>query len=115
MAYLARKPMTLLGIRYKARTEVPLDRLNLNPALRRRLIEQRRVVPHVVEPAAVAQLVEPEAQDVAPVIAEEDVARCSAVTSTGNRCKRDAGEDGICGVHRGALARKGTPNESTEG
>ncbi len=107
MAYVARRPITLYGKTYRAREVVPLD--GLNPVRRRQLIEQRRVVPHVVERAAVAQVPEPEAEP-----DPSQVLRCSELTKAGSRCKRDAGEDGICGVHRGALARMGTPNESTE-
>lgn len=103
MVHVARRPITLYGTKYRAREVVPLD--GLNPVRRRQLIEQRRVVPHVVERAAVAQV---------PEIEPSQVLRCSELTKAGSRCKRDAGDDGICGVHRGALARMGTPNESTE-
>lgn len=109
MAWMARKPMMLLGVTYKPRSVVPLDRLSIDPALRRRLIEQRRVVPHVVESAADVQIVE-----TAVVEATEDV-RCKAETvTTGNRCKREATGDGLCKIHRNARARRAS-NESTEG
>lgn len=109
MEYVARRPITLYGTKYRARDVVPLDSLDF--ARRRQLIEQRRVVPHVVESAAVAHPVKTE---VTVEQVPDSVAKCSAKTNAGIRCKRDAGDDGICGVHRGALARMGTPNESTE-
>lgn len=40
---MARKPMTLAGVRYAARA--PIDISTIKPALRKRLLEQRRVVP----------------------------------------------------------------------
>lgn len=30
--------------------------------------------------------------------------RCAAATAAGVQCKREAGEDGVCGVHRRAAA-----------
>lgn len=106
MAWVARKPMVLLNVTYRPRDVVPLDRLNINPALRRRLIEQRRVVPHVVESAA-------DVQNVEPTIVDE--IRCTAVTvTTGKQCKQDATGDGLCKIHRNALARRAS-NESSEG
>lgn len=110
MAWMARKPMMLLGVIYKPRSVVPLDRLSINPALRRRLIEQRRVVPHVVESAADVQIVE-----TAVVEATVEDVRCTAESvTTGNRCKQDATGDGLCKIHRNAQARRAS-NESTEG
>jgi ABC-type branched-subunit amino acid transport system ATPase component/ABC-type branched-subunit amino acid transport system permease subunit len=36
--------------------------------------------------------------------ATDGSAQCSAVTRAGHRCTRKSGPDGVCGVHRGALA-----------
>ena len=111
MDWAARKPMTLLGVAYRPRSVVPLDGMRISPALRRRLIEQRRVVPHVVESAADVHI--GKIDDVEVEIAVQDI-RCEANTGAGNRCKRDATGNGLCKIHRNALARRAS-NESTEG
>lgn len=57
--YTARKPITLFGTRYLAGEPVPLD--DVPPVLRRRLVEQRRVVPRghagTASPAAIREAV----------------------------------------------------------
>lgn len=98
MSHVARKTMTVFGVRYPAGSAVPLDRFP--PKFRRRLVEQRRVVPHVVEPTADTV---PEVTQVAPL-------RCSGRTASDKQCKRNAtGADGMCATHRHMA------NESTEG
>ena len=98
--------MTLLGVRYPAGTPVRLD--NVKPALRRRLIEMRRVVPHVAESAADVQRI-----GGLPAALTE---RCSEIAgSTGTQCRRDAVEAGICAIHRRARDRRNASNESSEG
>lgn len=114
MLHVARKPMTLLGTSYSSGDVVPLERLN--PARRRQLVELRRVVPHVVEVAADAQIAEPvsQADGVKVEIAAQDIQCKAESATTGKRCKHDATGDGLCKIHRNALARRAS-NESTEG
>ena len=48
--FVARKPLTVLGVQYRAGDCVDMDRLQ--PGLRRRLVEYKRVVPRAVVRAA---------------------------------------------------------------
>jgi len=48
--FVARKPLTVLGVQYRAGDCVDMDRLS--PGLRRRLVEYKRVVPRALAGAA---------------------------------------------------------------
>ena len=71
---MARKPMTVMGVQYKARA--PIDISKLKPALRKRLLEQRRVVPleaAVLPGGAVSEVAEVTDTDLGAETTEESV------------------------------------------
>lgn len=74
MLYTARKAMTMDGVRYAARA--PIDISKIRPALRQRLLSQRRVVP-----LEAAVLAEGGASDVAVVTNEAVTAAEESATA----------------------------------
>ena len=111
MTFMVRKAMTVQGQHFASRSIVSRETMDtFPPLLRRRLVEQRRVVPHVAKTAADAGTV------TATEVVEVGVAdvRCSADTKSGARCKRDStGEDGLCAIHHRVVSA--TSNASAEG
>lgn len=98
MTFVARKPMTLLGVKYAARAVVDLDRVK--PAVRRRLVEQRRVVPRVVEASAAAVPENATSVDIDGSHNAERVMTCGdhgGTTARGTPCKVPT--DRLCGKH----------------
>lgn len=82
--YVARKPMTVLGTRYRPGQPVDLD--EVPPVLRRRLVEQRRVVPRASGASA------------DPAVPVKTCGDHGGRTNSGEPCK--VATDGLCARHR---------------
>lgn len=94
--FVARKPLTVLGIRYRAGQAVDMDRLK--PGLRRRLVDLRRVVPRALTGGAAA---DPALPVGGTVVVPESGSRCGdhgGRMKNGQPCGRVT--YGLCQHHR---------------
>lgn len=98
--FVARKPLTVLGVQYRAGQRVDLDRLQ--PGLRRRLVEFKRVVPRALTGAAADPALVPETVGGTVVIpARGGQARCGDFggrMKNGEPCGRITA--GLCQHHK---------------
>ena len=115
--FTARKPLTIFGARYLAGEPVPLD--DLPPVLRRRLVEQKRVVPRAkprgaASPAAIRNAITPDeelvvvTQEPAGTVTLQAVPRPNTCGWYGGRHRdgRPCGKSAksLCRFHRSAEA-----------
>ena len=101
-AFVARKRMTVFGVRYER--GAPVDLESVPPVLRRRLVEQKRVVPRAAGAAAGPAALPPTPEDAGGVVVVMEPAKQERKGAAAEQLAPGA----RCGDHGGRM-RNGQP------